>query len=178
MKWILDDMAFGHIARLITISDISVWPAGILFLANTTVQAACLDHSGRRSAVLAARSVTTGEAVFSSFTVTVGSPAGIILYDHLRTGSGGSANLAEHESIAWALTDPDGDSVFVTQDKLAAMLALAELGRTKVCHSYELWNEMLSNNYLTQQQFRDLMTASANRDKSIPAVPRRLRCSY
>lgn len=125
--------------------------------------------------MLTARSGTTGAGIITSFTVTVGSPAGTILYTHLRTASGGTANLAEHESIAWALTDPVGDSVLVTQDKLAAMLALAELGRGRVCHPYELWEQLQAQGNLTQNQFQDLMRATSRRDRSIPAIPRRQR---
>lgn len=125
--------------------------------------------------MLAARSSTNGAAIIMPFTVTVRSTAGTILYNHLRTGSGGTANLAEHECIAWALTDPARASVLVTQDKHAAMLALAELGRGRVCHPYELWEHLLSQGHLTPQQFDDLMNATSRRDRSIPAVPWRLR---
>jgi hypothetical protein len=175
VRWILDDMAFDDIARVVPPGDLSAWPNDELVLADATAQAAALDPSGRRQAVLAARSGATGAAIIESFTVTVGSTAGTILYTHLRTGSGGSANLAEHQSIAWALTDPVGDSVLVTQDKLAALLALAELGRGRVCHPYELWEQLLSKGLLTQQQFQDLMGAASRRDKSIPAIPWRLQ---
>lgn len=171
MRWILDDMVFDAIARVVPPGDLSAWPNDALVLAEATAQAAALDPSGRRRALLAAKSGTTGAAIITSFTVTVSSMAGTILYTHLRTGSGGTANLAEHEGIAWALTDPVGDSVLVTQDKLAAMLALAELGRGRVRHPYELWEEMLSQGHLTQRQFEDLMNATSRSDKSIPAIP-------
>jgi len=113
VRWILDDMAFGDIARVVPLSDLSAWPDGELLLADATARAAARDPSGGRQAVLAARSSATGAPIITSFTVTVSSPAGRILYTHLRTGSGGTADLAEHESIAWALTDRAGDSVLV-----------------------------------------------------------------
>lgn len=175
MTWILDDMAFGDIARVVPPNELSTWSYGELLLANATTQAASQDPSGRRQAALAATSGMSGEAIITSFTVTVGSTTGTILYTHLRTGSGGTANLAEHESIAWALTDSTRGSVLVTQDKHAAMLALAELGRGRVCHPYELWEHLLSQGCLTRQQFGDLMNATNKRDRSIPAVPWRLR---
>jgi hypothetical protein len=111
MKWILDDMVFENIARVVPASDLSTWPEDELLLASATAQAASQDV--RRQSMLAIMSGTTGAAIIASFTVTVGSEAGIILYNHLRTRTGGTANLAEHESIAWALTDPSGDSVVV-----------------------------------------------------------------
>jgi hypothetical protein len=123
--------------------------------------------------MLAAKAGATGAAITTSFTVTVGSKAGNILYYHLRTGTGGTADLAEHESIAWALTQSDGDSVLVTRDKHAAMLALAELGRERVCHPYELFEYLHSRGCLTQQQFEDLLNSTSRKDKSIP-IPWRL----
>ncbi len=173
MKWILDDMVFSDIACAVPSSDLSTWPSNELILADATAQAAGRDRSGRRQSVLTARSETTGAAIITSFTVTVGSEAGAILYDHLRTGTGGTANLAEHESIAWALTDSDGDSVLVTRDKHAAMLALAELGRGRVCHPYDLFERLRSQGYLTQQQFEVLMNSTSRNDPSIP-IPWRL----
>ena len=175
MRWILDDMVFGDIARVVPPGAVSGWPNGELLLADATARAATLDDSGRRQAVLAATSSGTGAPIITSFTINVLGPAGTILYTHLRTGTGGTANLAEHESIAWALIDPLADSVLVTQDKLAAMLALAELGRGRVCHPYELWAHLLAQNYVTRQQFVDLMQATGRRDRSIPERPWRLR---
>jgi len=175
MRWILDDMALGDIARVVPSSDLAAWPNGEFLVADATAQAAVQDHSRRRQGALGATSHATGEQIIIPFTVTVGSPAGTILYDHLRTGSGGTANLAEHESIAWALTEPAGDSVLVTEDKQAAMLALKELGRGRVCHLYELWEQLLSQGHLTRPQFDELMGATSRRDNSIPAIPWRLR---
>ncbi|MBM3301126.1 MAG: hypothetical protein FJY85_14365 [Deltaproteobacteria bacterium] len=63
------------------------------------------------------------------------------------------------------------DRPLVTQDKHAAMLALAELGRGRVCHVYELWEKLLWHGHLTQQQFEDVMGAASKRDRSIPAIP-------
>ena len=118
--------------------------------------------------MLAAKSGITGAEVISSFTVTVHSPAGTILYNHLRTSST-TANLAEHESIAWALADPAGkDSILVTRDKLAAMLALSKLGRGRVCHPYEFFEYLSNNKCLTGQQFNDLVQSTRKGDQSVP----------
>ena len=168
IKWILDDMVLEDMARKLSPQELSTWPEGELVVADATVQAAPQDGSGRRQSMLVAKSGITGAEVISSFTVTVRSPAGTILYNHLRT-SGATANLAEHESIAWALADPAGkDSILVTRDKLAAMLALAELGRGRVCHPYEFFEYLFNNGYLTGQQFNDLVETTRKGDQSIP----------
>jgi len=166
-------MVFDDIARVVPPSDLAIWPEDELLLASATAQAASQDASGRRESMLAVMSGTTGAAIITSFTVTVGSEAGTILYNHLRTRTGGTANLAEHESIAWAMTDPSGDSVVVSRDKHAVMLALTELGRGRVCHPYELFEYLLSRGYLAQQQFEDLKNIMSRSDQSIP-IPWRL----
>jgi hypothetical protein len=173
MKWILDDMVFENIASVVSPGDLSTWPDGELLIADETYRTASQDGSGRRQSMLAVMSGATGTAIIASFTVTVGSEAGNILYNHLRTRTGGTANLAEHESIAWALTDASSDSVIVSRRKHAAMLALSELGRGRVCHPYELFEHLLSRGHLTQQQFDDLMNVTRRSDQSIP-VPWRL----
>ena len=173
MRWILDDMVFGDISHVVSANDLATWPNDELLLADATAQAAVQDISGRRQSLLAATSGATGPAVITSFTVKVDSEAGRILYEHLRSGTGGTAGLAECESIAWALTHPDQDSILVTRDKHAAMLALAELGRGRVCHAYELFEYLYSRGSLTQQKFKDLLEFTSKRDKSIP-VPLRL----
>ena len=168
IKWILDDMVLEDMARKVPARDLSTWPNNELVVADATVRAASLDVSGRRLSMLAAKSGITGTEVISSFTVTVGSLAGKILYDHLRA-SNTTANLAEHESIAWALADPAGkDSILVTRDKLAAMLALAELGRGRVSHPYEFFEYLFKKRYLTSQQFDDLAVSTRKADQSIP----------
>jgi hypothetical protein len=126
-------------------------------------------------ALLNTKAVSTGAPIITRFTVTVKSTAGTILFKHLRTGHHGTADLAEHQSIAWALTDPDQDSVLVTQDKHAAILALAELGNGRVCHPYELWDQLQSQGHLSDQQLSDLMDATSRRDRSIPAIPWRMQ---
>ena len=171
VKWILDDMVLEDMARKVSPHDLSTWSNNELVVADATARAATQDDSGRRQSMLEARSEISGTEVISSFTVTVGSPAGRILYNHLRTSTSRptTANLAEHESIAWAMADPAGeDSIFVTRDKLAAMLALAELGRGRVCHPYEFFEYLFNRGYLTEQQFGDLVDLTRKADQSIP----------
>jgi len=58
-----------------------------------------------------------------------------------RLDTGRETNRAEHEAIAWALIHGP-ESVFVTADKRASLTALAELGRGRVCHPFDLWLEL------------------------------------
>jgi len=172
MTWILDDMVFNDIACVVSVNDLCNWPTSELVLADATAQAASLDGSGRRRLLLDARS-PTGAAIFTTFSIPVDSTAGTILYTHLRTPTGTTANLAEHESIAWALTDQTRASVLVTRDKHAAMLALAELGNGRVCHPYEFFEHLYDQGCLARQQFEDLLNTTRRGDQSIP-IPWRL----
>lgn len=173
MKWILDDMVFNDITCAVPATDFASWPDIGLMLADATAQAADHDSSGRRQAFLAARSRAGADPIIRPFSVTQGSEAWGILYNHLRPGFGGTADLAEHESIAWALTHSGEDPVLVTRDKHAAMLALAELGRGRVCHPCELFEHLHSQGCLTRQQLDDLMNSTHKQDRSIP-IPWRL----
>ncbi len=167
-------MVLDVIARMVAAGDISAWPDGEFLLADATVQAAVNDPSNRRQAVIQARSGVSGKPIFESFMVTVGSTAGTIVYTHLQTGSNKTANLAEYQSIAWALTHKEEEAVLVTQDKHAAMLATAELGIGRVCHPYEFWGRLHSRGHLKEPKFTDLMNATQRGDQSI-AIPWRMQ---
>ena len=173
MKWILDDMIFGNLACQVLPDDVACWPDLGLMLADATVAAADQDQSGRRQALLAVTSPANSDPVIKPFSVTSGSVAWTILYEHLRPKSGGTKNLAEDQSIAWALTHLDEDPVLVTRDKHAAMVALAELGRGGVCHPFEFFEYLRSQGCLTQQQFDNLMNSTKKHDNSIN-IPWRL----
>jgi hypothetical protein len=171
LKWIIDDMVLNDLANTVPAINFAGWPDLGLMLADATAKAA---SSGSRQALLAARSLATSGPVFTPFSVTVGSEAWNILYGHLRTGSSNTANLAEHQSIAWALTHSDEETIFVTRDKHAAMVALSELGRGRVCHPYELFEYLCSRGCLTQQQFDNLKNSTKIQDQSIK-IPWRLQ---
>ena len=99
------------------------------------------------------------------------SPAGSVLYKHLRKSSGlTAANLAEHQTIAWAVTEKE-QAVFVTSDKAAASLALAELGRSRVCHPVEFWQNLLDDGMIIKTQWQSLLQRSLREDQSLPGVP-------
>ncbi len=169
MRWILDDTPFGALARVAFGADITHWPSGHILVADATAAAAAQDRSGRRPALLAARSAG-GDPVIEAFQVTVGSPAGQVLYQHLRKASKGTANLAEHQSIAWALT-VGTDAVFVARDQRATYLALSELGRGRVCHLFELWRHLLEQQMITTAQYESLNQHTLKDDSSLPGVP-------
>jgi len=103
-----------------------------MYIAEQTALDASLDPS--RSALLAA-----DPSPFKSLNIMMGTPAADIVYEHLRrTASRATANLAEHQSIAWIISECP-DAILVTEDKKAAFLALAELGSGCMAHSHDLW---------------------------------------
>jgi len=170
-KWILDDGPFGSLACEVSKENLRKWPSGELLVADATADDAKQDRSGRREAALRIESDLTGGPVIDTFEVRVGSPAGRILYEHLRKGHRGSADLAEHESIAWALTIEEATAILVTSDKHAAFLALAELGRCRVCHPYEFSRHLFSQHRISENQYKALMERTSKADQSIPEIP-------
>ena len=99
------------------------------------------------------------------------SEAAHILYDHLRQPTTSDKNLAEHQSIAWALAERP-DAILVTRDKRAAFLALAELGRGGAAHPTELWLYLREKNLVTADQFSDLCGVTSKGEQN----PIPLRC--
>jgi hypothetical protein len=179
VKWVLDDGPFSHLTKELAPGDLEKWPDSALFIAAATAAGALNDRSGREQAALAVKSRATGASVITVFDVLLPSRAGSILYEHLRKGISESANLAEHQSIAWMLTERVGDLVFVAEDKHAAFLALAELGRCRVCHLFELWDHFRSEGLLNDSQYQGLMNRTLNRAKGgmkgLPGIPWRFR---
>ena len=161
--WIIDDGPFDHLALAINASALGAWPADQFFVADATANAA----SGLRRALLDATPTP-----FVSFDLPVDSDGFDILYKHLRRPTSSTANLAEHESIAWALTDRP-DAIFVAVDKRAALLALAELGCGRVAHAFDLWIHLRDQGLISQVQFEKLCEMTLNKDQSLPGVPRR-----
>lgn len=130
--WILDDGPFGDLARFVDVEEVERWPGGQLYIAEQTVLEAPVGSN--RRALLDA-----DPSPFQSFSITMGSPASDIIYNHLRRTAGrATANLAEHQSIAWAISERP-DAIFVVVDRKATILALAELGCGRVAHAHDLW---------------------------------------
>ncbi len=163
--WILDDGPFGHLAKFARVKDLPNWPQGRLYVADQTAVDANQDPA--RGALLAA-----DPTPIKSFKIMMGTPAAEIVYEHLRrTASRATANLAEHQAIAWVISERP-DAVFVTEDKKAAFLALAELGSGCVAHSHDLWLYLRDKMLIDQTRFENLCRATCRTDQS--RIP--LRC--
>ena len=151
--WILDDGPFGHLAKIIGNGNLQNWPTGQLFVAEQTAVDA--EHDQARKALL-----TANPTPFRTFRIMMGTEAFEIVFGHLRRlQSRTTANSAEHQSIAWIITEQK-DGVLVTEDKKAAFLALAELGKGHVAHSYDLWLYLRDKRLVNQTQFDNLCEAT------------------
>jgi hypothetical protein len=166
-RWILDDGVFGLLAQKRP-SSIETWPCGRLLIADATERAA--RDIGRRGQLLDIVSEEQKTPLFEKFSIQLGDVGWQILYEHLRQKSSDvSKDLAEHEAIAWCLTR-DQDAIFVSCDKLAVTLALAELGRGRVAHPFELWERFHEEKWITSQELDGLLrsTKAQNQGLSIP----------
>ena len=166
--WVLDDGPLDMLAAEVPPGQVASWPPGVLYVASATEQAS-LEPGSRRQTLLAAAS-QGGQRVFETFDVTVGSTAGRILFGHLRKGRNATADLAEHQAIAWALAEQPRATI-VTCDKAAATLALAELGRARVCHALEFWKNLQDESLVTASQWEALSERLLRADTSLPGLP-------
>ncbi len=64
--------------------------------------------------------------------------------------------------------------IFVTLDKRAAMLALAELGRGRVAHAFDLWLHLRDSGLVDSTVFDALCQRTKRSDGALPGIP--LRC--
>lgn len=167
----MDDRQLDDLRQVLNPEALSRWPAGKLLVASST-------RHGARSSQERARLLETtnekGQTLFETFQVTLGAkdPAERILLD-LHPDETATTNRAEHEAIAWALVHGP-DSVFVTADKRASLTALAELGRGRVCHPFDLWLELLDADLVTGQQFDELCHATLRGDQGLKRMPARV----
>jgi hypothetical protein len=171
--WIIDDGPLDWLAQSVDPSDLAGWPRDRFFVAAATATAAREDaqHSAaakRRLALLECQNTA-----IATFDIQMGSRASEILYTHLRQPAMTSANLAEHQAIAWALEERD-EAILVTVDKRAAITALAELGRTRVAHAFDLWIELRERGLISPEQFASLCEATRRGDQGLPGLP--IRC--
>ncbi len=160
--WIVDDGPLDTLAMVVDSAAVASWPSGHFRVADATVRAA----SGNRQALLG-----TSPSPFSVFSVRMDSDAANVLYNHLRQPSTSDKNLAEHQSIAWALSECP-EAVLVAGDKRAAFLALAELGSGGAAHPSEFWLHLLDEGLINDGEFQDLC-ARTSKGEQCP-VP--LRC--
>ena len=143
--WLIDDGPFGLLARVL--DHRWDWPASTLHMARAVADGGARDKSGRRQQLLSRQN--SGQPWIRVHGIQPGTPAAGMLYNHLRHNRYQSTeHLGEHASIALAATTLP-TAVFVTMDKGAAFLALAELGRDRVATPYELWNWLCAEGFIT-----------------------------
>lgn len=85
-----------------------------------------------------------------------------------------TVNQAEREAIAWALTH-EPEAIFVTTDRRATVTALAELGRERVAHPFDLWLYLLDRELLSSTDFRSLCEFTRRKDQGLERMPDRVK---
>lgn len=168
VRWILDDGPFGYLAKVIDPRDNAHWQADVLLVAGKTAA----DASPTSQSLLDLR--VGDEPLVAAFEIRLGSndPAEQVLIE-LHPDTGSTANLAEYECIAWAL-EHGSDAVFVCADKRASLTALAELGRERVAHPFDLWLDLRKRKWLSPRGFDQLCQLTRKHDQGLPRMPRRI----
>jgi len=93
-----------------------------------------------------------------------------MLYRHLRRETEASTkNLGEDVAIAFAAS-MDPDAVFVTMDRAAAYVALAELGPGRVATPFDLWAYLRERGNVTGPQY-DRLSERTWRSFGLPGLP-------
>lgn len=171
MRWILDDGPFDTLASLVEPSSLGAYPPGRLLVAPATAR-------DSRGSAARARFLDAGNPkdppVVEAFDLLIGgddSAAEIFLELHGEEAT--ASNQAERESIAWALAHGE-DTVLVLEDKRAALTALAELGRSRVAHSLDLWIDLLEEGAITPDAFQRLCERTKGRDNGLNRMPMRV----
>ena len=168
MRWILDDGPFGHLAKVVQHQGTAGWEGGALLVAATTAALATPPSQ----ALLDLRA--GDQPLIATFEIRLGAndPAEQVLID-LHPDSTATSDLAEHESIAWAQVH-GLDAVFVCADRRAALTALAELGRGRVAHPFDVWLDLRQRGWLPPHLFARLCQLTRNHDQGLPRIPRRV----
>lgn len=83
-------------------------------------------------------------------------------------------DAGEAETIA--LCAQDADAIFVTEDIVAAFVALSELGPGRVVLPYDLWRWLRGQGLVDASQYDALctMTARGNLKQRLPGIPSRV----
>lgn len=175
LRWILDDGPLDQLARFADPATLTRGAAGSLLVASTTARAAAVSE--RRRALLEL-DCADGRLV-EEFSVEIGDddPAAEILLE-LHGSENTRLDLAEREAISWAQVhgaSAGGQAVFVTSDQRATVTALAELGRGRVAHPFDLWLDLLRQGRIGRSQFEKLCEATRNKDQGLERMPTRVR---
>jgi hypothetical protein len=167
--WVLDDGPFGLLAK--NFDSSWSWPALCLHVVEEVASAAPQDRSGRRMRLLQQRQ--GDQPVVEVHRIIAGSPAAQYLFEYLRSNAPhATKNLGEDASIAFCAKERR-DAVFVTMDKLAAFVALCELGPSRVSSPFDLWHELRMEGLIDQPVFRSLCEAVA-KPPGLPGTPGRI----
>lgn len=168
MRWILDDGPFGHLATVVKQEDTTHWQPDVLLIAGTTAAAV----TPISQALLETRA--GDQPIVATFEIQLGGidPAEQVLIE-LHPDTSSTADLAEHESLAWAQVH-GLDAVFVCVDRRAALTALAELGRERVAHPFDVWLDLLQKGWLRHEAFKRLCDLNRKHDQGLPRMPGRV----
>ncbi len=170
MIWVVDDGPLGRLAR--RFSADWRWPAATLDVVESVASAAAKDKSGRTQKLLAMRAEI--EPVVRVHSIGVGTPAADYLFSYLRMNPpNATVDFGEHESLAYCMA-VDSSAVFVTEDKRAAFLALAELGPARVATPFDLWRSLFERELISAEE-RQQLDEELWRHASLPGIPRRLK---
>jgi hypothetical protein len=114
-----------------------------------------------------------GEPVFEVHSIRENSEAAAFLFEYLRPrAASATRNLGEDAAIAYCAIE-NTQSCFVTMDKGAAFLALAELGVGRVATPFDLWDELLRESLISEDEFRSLCQF-VQKALSLPGMPKHL----
>ncbi len=167
--WVLDDRPFGVLAQ--HLDPAWSWPAEAMHLVAEVAAGASRDKTGRRQKLLELSQ--GGRPCIAVHTLLASSPAGAMLWQHLRPNADSATrDLGEDASISFCATERR-DAVFVTADKGAAFVALAELGPGRVATPFDLWFDLREERLITPSQCLSLCDATLKADSGLPGLPRR-----
>jgi hypothetical protein len=69
-------------------------------------------------------------------------------------------------------------SCVLTADKRASLTALAELGRSRVAHPFDLWIELLEHEAISLADFEHLCRRTKNHDSGLRRMPGRVASRF
>lgn len=167
MIWLLDDMVLDHLSR-VTLSQEAGTPPEVRLLITSTTAASAEQSEMRKNWLQECDFAETIRVLLGN-----DDPAAQILVE-LHGEEKTTINQAEREAIAWALVHGQ-DAVFVTTDKRATVTALAELGRERVAHPFDLWLDLLDREMLSPTDFRALCELTRRKDQGLERMPDRVQ---